>query len=60
MKHIRAVSVVRADAMSDFTNTVWVAWKDKLYETGRGYLDVYELLTGTFHFDGFVENKRER
>lgn len=30
MKHIRKISARRADAFSDFLNTVWSAWQDFL------------------------------
>jgi len=30
MKHIRKISANRADAFSDFLNTVWGAWQDFL------------------------------
>ncbi len=46
MKHIRKVSVVRADAVSDFSNAVWRAWQDMISEKGLtllGSIDISSL-----------------
>ncbi len=59
MKHVRSVSLVRADAMSDFTNSVFVAWKDFLYAQGLGFLDSFDFLTNSFDFDNFLSGKSE-
>ena len=31
MKHIKTITLARADAYADFLNAVWRAWQDFLY-----------------------------
>lgn len=59
MKHIQRISVSRADATDDFMQEVYLHWKDWLYATDRGYIDIYDFLTGAFDLSG-LRGKRER
>ena len=47
MRHVRSVTVARADAVSDFMNAVWRAWQDFILEMGLTFLGSFNLTTLT-------------
>lgn len=60
MRHVRTISLVRADSVSDFTNTLYVAFKDLLYAQGLGFLDSFDFLSGEVDFDNLLSGKNRQ
>ena len=59
MKHIKRISVLRADATDNLLQEIYLHWKEWLYATDRGWIDIYDFITGEFDVSG-LRGKRER